>query len=150
MSHEGIQFVSGDKAAQPEAQPALPREATDPQHVRVDKTKGTGMEIDWRDGHHSQWSFPWLRLACPCATCHEEREATGRAIGQPKAQPAQILPMFQAPPAPTTVTPVGRYAIRFDWNDGHASGIYSWEYLRRQCQCADCVAARAQPSGNAG
>jgi DUF971 family protein len=136
MSHEGIQFVSGDRA--PADQRPLPREATEPKRVRVDKTGGTGMEIEWADGHTSRWSFPWLRLGCPCATCHEEREADGRIPGEAKKQPAQLLPMYQAPPTPKEVTPVGRYAIRFDWNDGHQSGIYSWDYLRRQCQCADC------------
>jgi DUF971 family protein len=33
---------------------------------------------------------------------------------------------------------VGRYALSFHWNDGHQSGIYSWEYLRRVCQCEEC------------
>jgi DUF971 family protein len=35
---------------------------------------------------------------------------------------------------------VGNYAVKFKWNDGHESGVYSWEYLRRVCQCADCTA----------
>jgi DUF971 family protein len=148
MSHEGIQFVSADKTAKSGQQDAvLPREATEPKHVRVNKREGTGMEIEWLDGHTSRWSFPWLRLACPCATCHEEREAEGRAPGEPKKQPAQLLPMYQAPAVPTAVTPVGRYAIRFDWNDGHQSGIYSWDYLRRHCQCEVCVPSAPSSSG---
>jgi len=139
MSHEGIQFVSAENAPKQDTR-VLPREATEPKAVRVKKREGTGMEIDWLDGHSSKWSFAWLRNGCPCATCHEEREADGRAPGEAKKQPAQILPMYQAPALPTEATPVGRYAIRFDWNDGHQSGIYSWDYLRRQCQCAECKA----------
>jgi len=143
MSHEGIRFVSADEAARSEkTQHKLPPEAVTPAKVRVKKTEGTGVEIDWKDGHRSTWDFKWLRDACPCATCHEAREAEGRKPGEPKAAPAQLLPMFKPPARPQTVTPVGKYAVRFKWEDGHESGIYSWEYLRRVCQCADCAAKR--------
>ena len=138
MSHEGISFVSAAEAAAQKQAQTLPAEATEPVRVRVFKSEGTGMEIDWRDGHHSAWSFRWLRDACPCATCHEERDAEGREPGTPKPQPANLLPMYKAPARPDIVTPVGRYAISFNWNDGHSSGIYSWEYLRRHCQCDEC------------
>jgi DUF971 family protein len=132
MSHEGIRLVTAEQARKEEEQQReLPRDAVTPAKVRVHKTEGTGLEIEWKDGHKSSWSFAWLRNACPCATCHEEREKSGRAIGKPKPQPATLLPMYQAPPRPDVVTPVGRYAITFEWNDGHKSGIYSWDYLRR-------------------
>jgi DUF971 family protein len=142
MSHEGIRFISeqeAQKLAREEAHRELPREATEPARVRVEKTTGTGMEIDWKDGHRSHWTFPWLRDACPCATCHEERGATGRQPGEPQPQP--LLQMYKVRPRPESVSPVGRYAISFHWNDGHQSGIYSWDYLRRHCQCAECQAA---------
>ncbi len=139
MSHEGIRFVSEAEAKRDQdASRILSREAIEPARVRVHKSQGTGMEIEWRDGHRSTWSFPWLRDACPCATCHEEREAEGRAPGTPKPQPAAVLPMYKAPARPGTVTPVGHYAISFHWKDGHSSGIYSWDYLRRHCQCEEC------------
>jgi len=137
MSHEGITFVSPEKAARAEnAPPKLSGDAISPAKIRVDKTGGTGMEIDWRDGHSSAWSFPWLRAACPCATCHEERDADGREPGVAKPKPATLLPMFEALPRPVEVTPVGKYAIRFKWNDGHEAGLYSWDYLRNVCDLA--------------
>jgi len=132
MSHEGIRFVTEAEARKAQAEEReLSVDAKTPAKVRVDKTGGSGMEIDWKDGHKSQWSFRWLRDACPCATCHDEREKSGRAPGEPKPGPTTLLPMYQAPPRPDSVTPVGRYAISFHWNDGHSSGIYSWDYLRR-------------------
>jgi len=141
MSHEGIRLVSAEQARREEVENReLPREAKEPVKVRVHKTEGTGLEIDWKDGHHSAWSFAWLRNACPCATCHEEREKSGRKPGEGKAQPQSLLPMYQAPPRPEVVSPVGRYALSFEWNDGHKSGIYSWDYLRRHCGCAECRA----------
>lgn len=137
MSHEGIRFVSATSAqAEANLDRPLAPEATTPGKIRVKKSEGTGVEIDWRDGHHSEWTFRWLRDACPCATCHDEREKSGREPGEPKAQ--AVFALYEAPPRPAEVTPVGKYALKFKWNDGHESGIYSWEYLRRVCQCDVC------------
>jgi DUF971 family protein len=138
MSHEGIQIVSADEARH-EPAPDLPRDAVTPLRVRVEQSTGQGLSIDWKDSHRSHWTFAWLRNACPCATCHEERDADGRAPGVPKAKPANLLPLYQAPARPESASPVGNYAITFKWNDGHASGIYSWDYLRRHCQCEACL-----------
>ena len=139
MSHEGIRIVHADDAkSNLQDEKKFPADAVTPLKVRVKKSEGTGVEIDWRDGHMSLWSFRWLRDACPCATCHEEREKDGRAPGIPKPKPQPLLVMYQAPPRPEEITPVGKYALKFKWNDGHESGIYSWDYLRRQCQCTIC------------
>lgn len=137
MSHEGIRLVNAEEAHQ-EPETVLPREAVTPVKVRVLQSAGEGLEIVWKDGHSSRWSFAWLRNACPCATCHEEREAQGREPGHPPAKAAALLPMYQEPARPTSSSPVGNYALSFQWNDGHGSGIYSWEYLRRNCQCSAC------------
>jgi DUF971 family protein len=132
MSHE-IKFISAEQAARHAVQEKLTGESIQPAKVRVDKSGGTGMSIEWRDGHRSAWTFAWLRAACPCATCHEEREAEGRAPGVGKAKPASLLPMYEAPPRPVDVEPVGKYALRFRWNDGHETGLFSWDYLRNVC-----------------
>ena len=139
MSHEGIRFVNAEQAEREAAlEQKLPAEAVTPAKVRIHKTEGTGAEIEWKDGHKSQWNFTWLRDACPCATCHEEREQSGREPGEPKPKPQTLLPMYEAPARPVEITPVGNYAVKFKWNDGHESGIYSWEYLRRVCTCKEC------------
>jgi DUF971 family protein len=135
MSHEGIRFVSPEEASR-EGKPKLSGDAIRPAKVRVDKSGGTGVSIDWHDGHSSHWDFAWLRAACPCATCHEEREAEDRKPGVAKPKPQSLLPMYEAPARPVEVTPVGKYAIRFKWNDGHEAGLYSWDYLRNVCDGA--------------
>jgi DUF971 family protein len=125
--------------------PPLPRalETSDPKSVRVDVTGGAGMAIAWKDGHQSQYSFAWLRDACPCAMCNEEREKAGREPGEsPKTAPG-ALPMFKAAAKPNCVEPTGKYAIRFYWNDSHDLGIYSWTFLREHCPCAECRATKA-------
>ena len=143
MSHEGIRFVSAEEAQRgAEEGKKLSADAVTPAKVRVKKSEGTGIEIEWRDGHASSWSFRWLRDACPCATCHEEREQVGRAPGVAKPKPQGLLQMYQEPPRPLEVSQVGKYALRFKWNDGHEAGIYSWDYLRRVCDCESCRSAR--------
>jgi DUF971 family protein len=143
MSHEGIRIVSEEQARRESvSEVRLPTEAVTPAKVRVQKTEGTGVAIDWKDGHQSSWNFKWLRNACPCATCNEERTKSGREIGTPKPKAGGPLVMYEAPPRPLEVTPVGKYAIRFKWNDGHESGIYSWDYLRRVCVCDQCLSQR--------
>ena len=50
--------------------------------------------------------------------------------GDPLKPVAGQLPIFKALARPTEVAPVGKYAMRFVWNDGHEHGIYTWTYLR--------------------
>jgi DUF971 family protein len=144
MSHEGIRFISQQEAERGDG-PRLAGEAIRPKKVKVDQSGGTGMSIEWADGHRSAWDFRWLRLACPCATCHEERERDGREPGVAQAKPAMLLPMYEAAPRPTEVVPVGKYAIRFTWNDGHEAGLYSWDYLRNGCEAGSRVQTSAPP-----
>ena len=100
------------------------------------------MDIRWKDGHHSTWSFGFLRHACPCAVCNEERKASGKAPGEaPPTKASGPFVLYQAPPRPLEVHAVGKYALQFKWNDGHESGIYSWEYLRRLDSPEDAAAA---------
>lgn len=115
----------------------------DPKSVKVHLTEGTGVEIEWKDGHLSQYTFPFLRDACPCAMCNEEREKTGRRPGDPIEPVPGELPMFKAAAKPISAEPVGKYAIRFKWNDGHELGIYSWNWLREICPCEDCAGEKA-------
>lgn len=62
-----------------------------------------------------------LRLACSCAACVDE--VTGVRRLDPATVPGDVRPM--------RIEPVGRYAIHIAWSDGHQTGIYTFEYLRR-------------------
>ena len=111
--------------------------STDPEHIAISKSKG--IKIDWKDGHHSEFGLQFLRDKCPCATC------TG-AHGTPPAAPqASTGPfqMFKPTLKMLAVEPVGNYAIRINWSDGHNSGIYSYEHLRSICECEECKGVRA-------
>ncbi len=90
---------------------------------------GTTLVIEWADGHVTELT-PWsLRLACPCAGCVDEM--TGRKILRPDDVDEGVYPL--------EISYVGRYALRFDWSDGHGTGIYPFEYLRRLCPCMLCA-----------
>ena len=65
-----------------------------------------------------------------------------RGVEKPQ-QPANPFQMYKPALKMLGAEPVGNYAIRINWSDGHNSGIYSWEHLRRICQCEQCRAAFA-------
>src|SRR6266850_1780974 len=115
-----------------------PRLANDQKSVKINLTTGTGMEIEWKDGHRSSYTFPFLRDACPCALCDDEREKSGRKPGEPPRLAPGALPMFKAAAKANSAEQVGKYALRFAWNDNHDLGIYSWAYLREICPCGEC------------
>ena len=119
-----------------------PTAATDPKSVKVNLTAGTGVDIEWGDGHSSHYGFVYLRDACPCAMCEEERAKFGRRPGDPPKPAPGALPMFKPTAKPLSAEGVGKYAIKFAWNDNHDLGIYSWRFLREICPCAECKAAR--------
>lgn len=93
--------------------------------------------VTWSDGHVSAYPYKYLRDRCPCASC------TGHDYAPVKPQTAPtLLPMFQKPLKPERAELVGRYAVQIYWNDGHSTGIYSFDYLRDLCPCAACAARR--------
>jgi DUF971 family protein len=104
---------------------------TDPERIRISKSKG--VKIEWKDGHVSEYGLDYLRDRCPCASC------TG-AHGTPPRQPAESSPfqMYKAALAIVSADPVGSYALRIAWSDGHNTGIYTWELLRGICPCPEC------------
>jgi DUF971 family protein len=115
--------------------------STDPEHIAISKSKG--IKIDWKDGHRSEYGLTYLRDKCPCATC------TG-AHGTPPRQAETNNPfqMFKPTLKMLSVEPVGNYAIRISWSDGHNSGIYSYEHFRAICPCPECSDATADKTKN--
>jgi DUF971 family protein len=53
-------------------------------------------------------------------------------------QPANPFQMYRPRLKMEAIEPVGNYALQIRWNDGHAAGIYSYEYLRGICPCELC------------
>lgn len=110
-----------------------------PDRVKIHVSSGAGVDIAWSDGHASHYDFAYLRDQCPCAMCNDERQkkqAYQQIAGKP---PAAVLPMFKPKPTARSAHAVGNYALQFEFNDGHTTGIYSFDYLRTVCPCPDCT-----------
>ena len=77
------------------------------------------LELTWEDGRIQRLPYHYLRGECPCAACRDEW--TGERILDPTQIRADLkLEGMEA---------VGAYAVRLGWNDGHSSGLYTWEHL---------------------
>lgn len=92
------------------------------------KVGDTGFRILWEDGHRSNYQARQLRLECPCASCSDEW--TGQRLLAPTMVSADIK-LQEA-------RLVGNYAVQFLFSDGHGTGIFSFENLRRLCPCEAC------------
>ncbi|MFN7921985.1 MAG: DUF971 domain-containing protein [Bryobacteraceae bacterium] len=112
---------------------------SEPEHIAISKSKG--IKIDWKDGHSSDYPVALLRDECPCATCTGAHgtKPERTSYSQPDNSPFQ---MYKPVIKMTSVEPVGGYAIRILWNDGHSTGIYSWEHFRKICPCPACAMPR--------
>ena len=109
-----------------------------PTAVKIHVKTSAGVDITWADGHESHFDFPYLRDNCPCATCNDERGKKHAFAGSGPA-PSAVLPMFKPKPRAQSATQVGNYAIQINFNDGHSTGIFSYDYLRSMCPCPDCA-----------
>src|SRR5207244_8587365 len=104
--------VHKGKCSRPMCNTEFMAPSADPRSVKVNLTTGTGVDIEWKDGHRSHYSFPFLRDACPCALCDDERSKSGRQPGEPPRAAPGALPMFKAAAKPTSAEGVGKYAIK--------------------------------------
>lgn len=89
---------------------------------------GEELAIKWEDGSESYISFEKLRQACPCAGCKGELDVMGNLYKSPEQ------PLTPAAFRLVRLERVGTYAVQPVWADGHAAGIYSFEYLRRAAE----------------
>lgn len=72
--------------------------------------------MQWTDGLQTDFSLKYLRGWCPCASCQGHFTVTKTFI--------------TADATLVNVEPVGNYGMKLQWLDGHATGIYSFQYLR--------------------
>lgn len=75
------------------------------------------LELDYEDGQRFRLSFEFLRVHSPSA------EVRGHSKDQERLQVGKREVRI------TAITPIGHYAIQLHFDDGHESGIYSWDYL---------------------
>ena len=83
------------------------------------------LAIKWDDGSESFVSLEKMRRSCPCASCSGETDVLGNLYKGP-----------DRPFQPTSfklirLNNVGGYALNPVWGDGHSTGLYSFEYLKK-------------------
>jgi DUF971 family protein len=94
----------------------LPKESTQPTAITLHQ-QSRMLEIAFSDGQHFHVPFELMRVYSPSA------EVKGHGPGQ------EVLQTGKREVQVTGVEPVGNYALRPVFSDGHDTGIYSWEYL---------------------
>jgi DUF971 family protein len=89
--------------------------------------------IEWQDGHETLYPLDGLRRACPCASCQGHDNM--HLLPDPEIFHVPSLMEWHA----VRLEPVGGYALRIRWDDGHDTGIYTWDRLRQMCPCPQCL-----------
>jgi len=85
---------------------------------------GEELAIAWSDGQESYLRLDTLRRHCPCAACGGEPDILGHGA---KPQVDHIESSFRLRGHHF----VGGYGWQPMWEDGHGTGIFSFDYLRR-------------------
>jgi len=86
------------------------------------------LRVIWSDGHISRYDGDYLRGACPCATCK------GNHL------PMEVVKIFPIKGVSLLDYRLeGKYGLRILFSDGHNTGIYNFQYLRKVCRCQNCI-----------
>lgn len=85
---------------------------------------GDELALAWNDGKENYINLKTLRQSCPCAVCQGEPDAMGRVV---KPKVTYTEKSFKA----LRIGLVGGYALQITWADGHSSGIYPFDFLRK-------------------
>ena len=97
---------------------------------KISRTTPQELAIEWDDGHRGRHTLQTLRRYCPCAAC---------AVDAGKREEGTLFPILVSGMNElVSIESVGAYALQLRWKDGHATGIYTYDYLREICECPDC------------
>ena len=89
-----------------------------PSHIKLHTKSGT-LELVYGDKSY-QLSYEFLRVHSPSA----EVKGHGKPVLQTGKKDVKIR----------GIEPVGNYALKISFDDGHDTGLYSWGYLRELCE----------------
>ena len=82
------------------------------------RTRSRVLEVAFDDGARYELPFEYLRVHSPSA------EVKGHGLGQ------ETLVLGKQHVGIHAIEPVGQYAVKLVFDDGHDTGLYSWKYLR--------------------
>ncbi len=107
-----LSCTSVDSEARSELQAQIP----EPEEIRL-RSVSRVLDVLFSDGSHSELPFEYLRVFSPSA------EVRGHSVGEP------LLILGKSKVTIERIEPVGNYAVRLFFDDGHNTGIYSWKQL---------------------
>jgi DUF971 family protein len=110
----------------------LPPEAFEPVELRAPRG-ARRLEIDWADGSSTAFRHVVLRGFCPCAHCQGHHGPVAWVDGA-EAADLELVDVEQ----------VGNYALRLGWGDRHATGIYTFRFLRELAEVGEAEPAEIQ------
>ena len=101
------------------------------------------LEVAFTDGRHFELPFEYLRVYSPSAEVRGHGEGEG------------VLVVGKQDVAVTAVEPTGHYAVRLVFDDGHSTGLYTWQYLyelgaQRSSNWREYLARRARAAAARG
>ncbi|MGI8467546.1 MAG: DUF971 domain-containing protein [Pyrinomonadaceae bacterium] len=88
--------------------------------LQIIEESDSEITIAWSDARENSYAAADLRRACPCAGCVNEWN------GERTLKPETVADDLSF----SSIAVVGRYALNFNFSDGHDTGIYSFKYLR--------------------
>jgi DUF971 family protein len=92
---------------------------------------GEELAIKWDDGSEDFLRLETLRRACPCAGCKGEVDIMGNLYKNPEK------PLSPQATRLMRITSVGGYALQPVWGDGHSTGLFSFDYLKKLVASAE-------------
>ena len=102
---------------------------------------GNELAVKWDDGGEDFIPLEKLRRSCPCAGCKGEVDIMGNVYRNPeKVLTPKAFELVR-------LVMVGGYAVQPVWADGHATGLYTFEYLRKLAGSAAAEGASGKKDG---
>lgn len=90
--------------------------------ARIDVERDESVTVTYDDGYVARFDLLRLRRGCPCATCRGRRDEGEAVWPRPES------------PMPLRIDDArlhGAWGLAITWNDGHATGIFPFDLLRR-------------------
>ena len=87
----------------------------------------TELSIVWSDNTESYIDYVKLRNNCPCAKCEGEPDVLGRVVKPIKTDFTNVTAVYDL----QGIEFMGGYALKLKWRDGHNTGLYSFDLLRK-------------------
>lgn len=113
--------------------------STIPSPAALSRQGADRLQITWSDGRTGTILWSSLRENCPCALCNEDRHRISHPVPQPSHTGLSLtvlkekdIPTGQSL-IPRSIAPLGNYAYKITWSDGHDTGIYTFELLHSLC-----------------